>query len=431
MFTRALRVRLVPVCLGLGFAIAMVGAASASAATLYVSNAAPVVGGGRSCAQPDYSSIQAAITIGGPGAKISVCPGTYTEQLTITGPLKLSAADGPGTATVAMPAIPAVSTTKCDKLGIEPQMDEVSICTSGTVSITGLSIDAVVPLETCADGLYGIFVGDGGTLDATDVTVDGASTSVNEDKGCQHGVAIEVGLISKPLGVGNAVLKDVTVYGYEKNGPTVSEVGSTLSVTGSTVTGEGPSPYIAQNGIQVAFGGEGTIKSSTVSGNECSLPGTCSSSNLESQATGVLFYEATPGSSVSKSTLEENDIGAYYDSTSATQPPSPEVTFTKDVLTSNRYEGFLLEQGKALLSKDTINGSGDVGIELVQYEGQTLASQSSAVSTKVEDQTEAGIRVLSDNKPGDIKGSFEFAKGTFSGDATVLDNESSDFEVVF
>jgi nitrous oxidase accessory protein NosD len=428
VFRRALRAKLAPACLGLGVALAMVGAADASAATLYVSNAAPVVAGGRSCAQPDYSGIQAAIE-SGPNAKVSVCPGTYTEQLTITGPVKLSAASGPGTATVAMPAKPAVSTTKCDKLASEPQMDEISVCTSGTVSITGLSIEALVPLETCADGLYGIFVGDGATLKATDVTVDGASTSLANYKGCQHGVAIEVGLTG-PIGVGHAVLKDLTVFGYEKNGPTVSEAGSTMSVTGSTITGEGSSPYIAQNGLQVAFGGEGTIKSSTVSGNECSISGVCSSSNLENQATGVLFYEAAAGSSVASSTLEGNDLGAYYDSTAASPPASPEVTFTKDVLTSNRYEGFVLEQGKALLSKDTVNGSGDVGIELVQYEGQTLPSQSSAVSTKVEDQSEAGIRVQSDDKPGDIKGSFDFTNGTFSGDATVLDNESSNFEVV-
>ncbi len=267
-------------------------------------------------------------------------------------------------------------------------------------------------------------------LKATSVVVDGASSSLDEYKGCQHGVAINVGSI-EPTEVAHALLKDVTVYGYEKNGPTVSGEGSTMSVTGSKVTGEGPSPYIAQNGIQIAFGGAGTVKSTTVSGNECSLPVACSSTNLENQATGVLFYGAASGSSVATSTLSENDIGAYYDSTSKTQPASPEVTFTKDVLTSNRYESFVLEQGKALLNKDTINGSGAVGIDLVQTAGQTLASESSATHTKVEDQSDAAIKVESDKSVKDIPGSFDFTDGTFSGDATVLDNESNNFEVVF
>jgi parallel beta helix pectate lyase-like protein len=424
VFTRALRARLVPVCLGLGFAIAMVGAASASAATLYVSNTTPVLGG-RSCAQPDYSSVQAAIE-SGPNAKISVCPGTYTEQLTITGPVKLSDASGPGTATIAMPAVPALSTTSCDTLDALEQIDEVSICTTGTVGITGLDIAAVVPLETCNYGFNGIFVAGGGTLTATDVAVDGAGTSVNDAKGCQHGVAVAVGL-KTPAEVGHATLKDVDVFGYEKNGPTARGAGSTMAVTGSTITGEGATPYIAQNGIEVAYGAQGSVKSSTISGNECDVA-SCGASG--EQASGALFYGAASGSNVTSSTLTENDLGAYYDSTSATQPSSPEVMFTKDVLTSNRYEGFVLEQGKALLSRDIVDGSGDVGIELIQYEGQTLASRSSAVHTKVEDQTEAAIKVESDDAPHDIEGSFDFTSGTFSGDATVLDNESNDFEVV-
>jgi nitrous oxidase accessory protein NosD len=430
VFTRTLRAKLTLVCSGLGVALAMAGAANASAATLYVSNTAPVVQGGRSCAQPGYSSIQSAIEAG-PNAKISVCPGTYAEQLTITGPVKLTAASGPGTATVAMPAAAKNSTTACDTLGALKQMDEVSICTPATVSITGLDLEAIVPLETCAEGLYGIFIGDGGTLKATDVVVDGASTSLDAYKGCQQGVAIAAGLKAPTAEVGHAVLKGVTVFGYEKNGPTVRGAGSTLTVTGSTITGEGPTPFTAQNGIEVAFGGEGTIKSSTVSGNECDYPGVCTPSNLEEQATGVLFYGAAAGSSVASSTLKENDIGAYYDSTSEEQPSSPEVTFSKDVLTSNRYEGFVLEQGKALLSKDTVNGSGDVGIDLVQTAEQSLASQSSAIHTKVDDQTEAAIKVQSDKEPADKKGTFDFTDGTFSGDATVLDNESSNFEVVF
>lgn len=108
----------------------------------------------------------------------------------------------------------------------------------------------------CPDepGLNGIFVGDGGTLSATSVSVDGASTSLDSYKGCQHGIAIEVGS-KTPAEVGHAKLRDVTVRGYEKNGPTVKSPGSTMSITGSTIVGEGASPYIAQNGIEVAWGG--------------------------------------------------------------------------------------------------------------------------------------------------------------------------------
>ncbi len=125
MFSKAGPRRLIFLCLGLCTAFAITATASASAATLYVSNSAPVVAGGKSCAQPGYSGIQAAIEAGGASAHINVCPGTYTEQLAITNAVKLSAASGAGTATVAMPAVPAQSTGECD---IEPQVDAISIC---------------------------------------------------------------------------------------------------------------------------------------------------------------------------------------------------------------------------------------------------------------------------------------------------------------
>jgi len=429
VFKRTLHLRSVSLGLGLCLALVLAGAASASAATLYVSNSSTVVVGGKSCAQPDFATIQAAIDAGGAEAKVAVCPGTYSEQLEITQPLKLSAANGAGSATVAMPAAAGNSDTACDTAEGGQQKDTISICTGGTVSISGLNVEAIVPVETCGGGLYGIFVGGGGTLAATNVLVNGASTSLNSFKGCQHGVAIEAGSALRGE-VGHAILKKVTVFGYEKNGPTAVGSGSTLSMSASTVTGEGPSPYIAQNGVEVAYGASGTIKSTAIDANECSLAEVCSATSLEEQATGVLFYGAASGSSVSSSSLKENDLGGYYDSTSATQPAAPEVTFKKDVLTGNRYEGFVLEQGKALLSRDIVNGSGDVGIDLVQNDSQTLASQSSATGTTVEGQSEAGIKVESDNKPGDIKGSFVFAHGTLAGNGTPVKNESTSFEVV-
>ena len=401
-------------------------AASADAATVYVSETAPTVPGGRSCAQPGYSSVQAAVDAVGAGT-VDVCPGTYTEQVSIGGPVKLTAVGGIGTATLAMPASAGDSTSSCDtKEGLE-QRDEVSICTSGTVTMTGIDVQAVIPLSTCAGGLNGIFVGGGGTLVANGVAVDGASTSLNDYKGCQHGVAIEVGS-KTPAEVGHARLKDVTVSGYEKNGPTVKSPGSTMSIQDSTVTGEGPSPYIAQNGIEVAWGGQATVKSSTVTGNECSIPGVCGAE--ATQSSGVLFYEAAPGSAVSGSNVTENDMGVYYGSGRATVPSTPEVAISKDVLRSNRYEGVLLEEGRAALKSDTIDGSGRVGIDLYQYDEQLSASQSSATGCKVSGQSEAAIKVESDDQPGDIAGTFTFAKGTATGDGAVLVNDSDDFEVI-
>jgi nitrous oxidase accessory protein NosD len=401
--------------------------ASAGAATIYVSASSPVVAGGKSCAQPDASTVQAGIAAA-KGGTVDVCAGTYTEQIAITEPVKLTAVSGINTATLEMPAAAVDSTTACDTQEGLQQKDEISICTGGKVSITGLDVKALIPLETCAEGLNGIFIGGGGTLKATSITVDGASTTLNAYKGCQHGVAIAVGS-KTPAEVGHASLKNVTVTGYQKNGPTVRGKGSTMAISGSTITGEGPSPYIGQNGIEVAFGGKATIKSTSVSGNECSLPGICGAEG--EQASGVLFYEAAPGSSVSGSTVSENDLGVYYSSGSKTLPSAPEVSIAKDVLTSNRYEGVELEEGKASLKTLTINGSGRVGIDLYQADYQESASESVATAVKISGQSEAAIKVESDKQPGDIAGKFLITKSTETANGSLLINDSNNFEVIF
>lgn len=405
--------------------------AVAGASTLYVSNTAPVVPGGKSCAQPRYSTIQAAIDAPGTPS-IAVCPGTYAEQLTITKAVTLKTAGTSGSADVVLPASPQNTKTPCDEAPgtgeFQPDQDGVSICTSGVVAITGLKFEPKWAKGTCNDSLYGILVAGGATLKAKDVTVDGGGAfPIN---GCQGGIGIQVGMAwTKPVEVGHATLQGVTVTDYQKNGITVDGAGSSATITGTTVTGAGATPETAQNGIQVSNGASAKIKASKVSGNECDHS-SCGPDGLSQyQATGLLLFGAAPGSSVASTELAGNDIGAYYYSTAAKQPSSPELSLSKDSFVGNRYEGVVLDQGDALIKGGTITGPGNVGIDLLQYEGQTLASQSSASGVHVEGQSVA-VEVESDKAAGDIAGRFVLTKSTLSGDTTSLVNESNDFEVV-
>jgi hypothetical protein len=410
--------------------------AAAGAASLYVSNSAPIVTGGKSCAQPNFATIQAALDAlkALPTGTVNICPGTYTEQLTIAKPDKLTVAGTAGSAKVVLPASPANTKTTCDEASeaalSEPNQDAISICTPGTVSITGLKLEAKWPEETCNGSLYGILVAGGATLKATNVTIEGAGAfPIN---GCQGGVGIQVGMHwTTPVQVGHATLKGVTIENYQKNGITIEGNGSTANIGTTTVTGAGPTDQIAQNGIQVSDEGVAKIKASKISGNECDHAGCGSEGFSQTQSTGLLFFGAAPGSNVSSSTISGNDVGAYYVSESETQPASPELVLSKDAFSENRYEGVALDQGKAALKSNTISGPGEVGVEIYQYEGQTLSSQSSASSTKIEGMSEAAVRVASDKAAGDIAGKFTLTKSTFASDATVLNNESSNFEVVF
>ncbi|MGO9490257.1 MAG: hypothetical protein ACLQBB_14690 [Solirubrobacteraceae bacterium] len=255
--------------------------AQAAKSTLWVASGAANTGSGSSCSEPGYGNIQAAIHTAAKGDTIEVCPGTYSEQLTITRPLTVVPANGAGTVTVALPASPAESATSCDAAGAAegggtPE-DEISICTTGKVAISDITVEAKWPAGTCDDNIYGILVGGGATLNASGVDIDAAGA--DPINGCQGGVGIEVGMAwTHPAEVGHATLRDDQISGYQKNGITVDGAGSSAKITHALVVGASgeildgivlgreATKEIAQNGIQISNGALGQIKASTIVG---------------------------------------------------------------------------------------------------------------------------------------------------------------------
>ncbi len=407
-------------------------AQAATKSTLWVAPGAAGPGPGASCADAGYASVQAAIDAAAKGDTIEICAGTYSEQLSITTPVNLVAAGGAGTATIALPALPADSSTPCDEAAGRtvygtPQ-DEISICTSGKVSLSDLSIDAKWPGGTCNENLYGILVGGGATLKASDVTLAGAGASpIN---GCQGGVGIQVGMAwTSPVQVGHATLAGDTISEYQKNGITVDGAGSSAKITKAKVTGAFATTQIAQNGIQVSNGAAASIKASSIEGNQCRAASCGPDAWSETQATGVLFLGAASGSSVTRSKLFENDVNVYFDSQSPTQPSSPEVTISKDRMGAD-YEGIVLDQGDAAIENDLLAGSSHIGILIFQYEAQAYAPNSTATSDKITDDSEASVKVDSDNAPGDHPGNFTLTKTSLGGyPPTEVVNGSSTYTV--
>lgn len=397
-------------CAAIAVAIAAVPAV-ASANTAWVSNTTPAKAPFNSCTNPGFSSIQAAIS--SPNTSIHACKGTYEEQLTIERALSIVGEVG---TTVKLPASPANSTTPCDTAiqpPYQPNQDAVSICTSGAVSITGLTIEALWPANTCYESMYGVFVAGGATLKATKVTVNGAGASpIN---GCQGGVAYEIGTArTEPGEVGHATFNGGTVSGYQKNGITVEGEGSSINVTSTTVTGAGETSAIAQNGIQVSYGGSGKITKATITGNECNSPSCGEDSQKFAQSTGVLFYGAANGSSVSASTISGNDIGVYSESTQAAEPAASQVLVSGNTMESDRYEGVLISQGWTTVNNNTIS-KGNVGIQLLQYAGQAYGPKGTGLRDTISGMTKWAVQGYSDNEPSDQYGTFTITNSKISG----------------
>jgi hypothetical protein len=386
--------------------------AAASATSLWVAHAPTAKGSGKSCTSPGYNTIQAAITADTTGAKIEVCTGTYVEQLQITKGLSIVAA---GSVTVQLPATPADSTTECDKAslkgleeheyGNQPNQDLVAICGAGTITITGLTFEGNWPAGTCDDSLYGILVGGGADLKLTDSTISGAGA--DPINGCQGGVGIQIGMAwTNPVEIGTATLTNDTISGYQKNGITVDGAGSKATITSTTVTGAGETPQIAQNGIQVSNGAQAKITESTISGNEY---------NPDYEATGVLFYGAAAGSSITKSIIDNNDFGVYYlDGSPPPQPTSSQLTISSNKLTDDRYASVGLDQGWATVNDDELEG-GKVGILVYQYAEQLYGPKGIGSGDTIRGMSEWAVQGSSDENSADHPGSFSIVKSAISG----------------
>lgn len=145
---------------------------------------------------------------------------------------------------------------------------------------------------------------------ATSPSQNSTVTQIGETplNGAQHGNAI---YFASDDGNSAGAIKSNTITRYQKGGIVVNGAGSSATITGNTVVGEGPVPYIAQNGIEVLRGAKATVTGNAVNNNAYTGNGGVSSAGIlvfGGQAFGV---PNTVGAMVSKNTLTNNDVGVW------------------------------------------------------------------------------------------------------------------------
>jgi hypothetical protein len=316
----------------------VVPAGAASLSVFWVAPAGVTGAANTSCTSAAYDTIQSAITaaealVATPAVdkSIKVCPGTYSEQLTITSSLSIVRAPVAANAGPVVVQLPAsvganqtlgLSTTNCQAgdssvlpMAIQAPQSVVEICSAKTgginatgvdVDMTGLTIQGNWPTTVCYDSLYDVLVGGGATLALADSTIEQAGAYPLN--GCQGGVGVQVGF-SPTAQIGHASLTGDVIETYQKNGVTIDGSGSTATLSDLTVTGDGPTSMIAQNGIQISYGATGTVSRSTITGNNYTGAGVASS-------TGVLVLGGCGGPSVVNATVSDNklvnnDVGIF------------------------------------------------------------------------------------------------------------------------
>lgn len=234
--------------------------------------------------------IQPAVNHAQTSDTVLVNEGTYPEQVVITKTLALVGEDGKTLTFIEAPAtIPVAS---------NPDSAIVKISDAGvSAEVTGFTITGPGP-SGCGSIAFGIFVRDGADahihhnniLDVRDAPFSG----------CQNGVGIQVGRAALSTS-GTALIEYNTLAGYQKNGITISNAGSSATIAHNTLTGAGPTTVIAQNGIQVSSGATADINTNTVSDH--------SYTPFSYVSTGLLLFDNTVNTN--DNLISENQVGIY------------------------------------------------------------------------------------------------------------------------
>jgi hypothetical protein len=224
---------------------------------------------------------------------IKVCAGTYIEQVTIP-------AGKDGLTLYSVPDLQAVIQAPPVMIG---RKAIVEVDSSQNVTLRHFTITG--PGGPCGNSIrYGVFVGEGGSALITDNHI----TQIHDTPLCgtQNGLGVAVGRTLPPDGptTGSATVVHNLIDNYQKGGVLVDNGGSSAEVAFNDVEGIGPTPLIAQNGIQASRGATADIHHNTVSQNNYASPGT--------DSTGILlFNENNSGTSVHENSTFLNDDGIF------------------------------------------------------------------------------------------------------------------------
>jgi len=244
------------------------------------------------------SSVQSAVNFVAAGDTLNVLGGTYEEQVEITKTLLVKGV-GIGVSIIKSP----VTLTKFFTTSVS-NYPVVYVHDADGVNIENLTVDGAGR----GNGNYrflGIGYHNGGGLISGCEVKDVRETPIS---GTQQGNGIYAYVDNATPRV-LQVLNN-TVYGFQKNGITLNGTNLSGTVSGNTVTGAGAVNFIAQNGVQIGFGGAATVTGNTISGFSYT-PNT-------DQSCGVLLYLPTGPITTSNNIITESQIGVDYVNVSGT-----------------------------------------------------------------------------------------------------------------
>lgn len=315
----------------------------------------------------NFSSIQAAVNAVPSGSTIYICPGTYQEQVEIAGKKLTLTGVQAGTqdaAVIASPAAGLAPNAPNQRSGGSPLAAQIWVHdlsnVTGVVNINNLTVDAANSLLNCAPSPIGIlYQNASGTI--AHVTTRNQETPPST--GCQSGMGILVQSGNATGGAGpytsTVTVTGSTVHDFQKNGIAGQFSGTTLTTTGNTVLGQGPTTGAAENGIEIAFGATGKITGNSVSDFIWS-PDTFSDPG--DAAAGILIYDSG-NVTISGNTVSNAQYGIGLVEDAVGLANSNTVTSNK-VYGTHIFDGIDVCSDSNTVKSNTVNSSDEAGIHL-------------------------------------------------------------------
>jgi len=344
-------------------------------------NAATVQVGGCIVGLVNFTTIQAAVTASPAGSIIKVCPGNYPEQVVINKKLTLtgvnSAAAYNPTLVIPSGGFVANTTSLTNGHAIAPQILVESPATAVTISYLGVD-GSGNNFVNCGDPrLIGIYYQNAsGTVNY----VVAKNQAMTDQFGCQDSAGLGIFVQSKSPSTSTVTIENSTVRGYQKNGITGNEVGTTVAIIGNAVVGAGP-VGTAQNGIQVGFGATGKVQNNTVADD------VYNGDPANGTASGILIYDSgnmmITGNSVSDT---QNGIPIVTD---GSFPADNNGVATNHVSDTHLGDGIDLCSNNNTVTGNIVFSSGQAGIHMDSSCGST--GNNNSVSKNIVNEACAGL----------------------------------------
>jgi len=235
-------------------------------------------------------SIQRGVDAASSGWTVNVNAGTYTEQIHINKNNLTVQGVSKSTVLIKSPAsLPLFYNSGTSNNYPIVFVDGVSSFTMKNATVDG---DGKGNANYRFQGIG--FWNAGGTLQDVDIN----NIMDTPFSGAQHGVALYAyNNTGSPYSI---TCTNMLIDDYQKGGVSLMGTGLTVALTNITTVGEGPTSVTAQNGIQIAYGANGTINNANVSGNIYTGSGWSSA--------GILLYESGTVN-ISNSIVTDNYVG--------------------------------------------------------------------------------------------------------------------------